>query len=192
MALLFGVDEVGRGPLAGPVVAAAVAWIAPVAGVRDSKTLSARARERLDGRIRATLPVALGEASVAEIDSLNILNAALLAMQRAIEALAAVAGPPDLVLVDGNRAPACAFAVRTVVGGDSCEPAIAAASIIAKVARDSAMRALDAADPRYGFGQHMGYPTAAHLAALARFGPGPHHRHSFAPVRDLGRNRPGG
>lgn len=185
MAPVFGVDEVGRGPLAGPVVAAAVAWVSDVPGVRDSKALSPAARRRLDAAIRAANPVALGAASVAEIDRLNILNATLLAMRRAIDTLAALAGAPALVLVDGNRAPGGAFPERAIVGGDGCEPAIAAASIVAKVARDALMVRLHAADPRYGFASHRGYPSPAHLAALARFGPGPHHRRSFAPVARL-------
>jgi len=185
MTLVFGVDEVGRGPLAGPVVAAAVAWLAPVPGVRDSKRLSAAARQRLAAAIRDRLPVALGQASVAEIDRLNILHATMLAMARAIDALVRQVGPPSRVLVDGNRAPPCRFPVVPLVGGDESEPAIAAASIVAKVARDSLMQALDSVDPRYGFARHMGYPTPFHLAALARFGPGPHHRRSFAPVRNL-------
>jgi ribonuclease HII len=184
--IVFGVDEVGRGPLAGPVVAAAVvASDALPAGVRDSKALSPAARERLDRDIRGVTPVALGEASVEEIDRLNILNAAMLAMARAIEALAVLAGPPGLVLVDGNRLPPMPWPGRAVVGGDAAVPAIAAASIVAKVARDSMMVAVAADHPAYGFAQHMGYPTRAHLDALGRFGPCLHHRRSFAPVAKL-------
>ncbi|WP_328831762.1 ribonuclease HII [Thermaurantiacus tibetensis] len=179
---VFGVDEVGRGPLAGPVVAAAVLLFADIPGLADSKTLSPARRFELDRAVRAGGQVALGSASVAEIDRLNILEATLLAMARAVHALAARSGPPDLVLVDGNRAPPLAAPVRTVVGGDASEPAISAASIVAKVARDALMVALDALHPPYGFAAHKGYGTAAHLAALARLGPCAAHRRSFAPV----------
>ncbi len=178
-------DEVGRGPLAGPVVAAAVLLQGEVPGLADSKRLSHAQRIRLDARVRAEGRVALGEASVAEIDRLNILGATLLAMARAVDALAASCGPPDLVLVDGNRAPRLAFPVSAIVGGDGCEPAISAASIVAKVARDALMVAQCARDPRYGFARHKGYGTAEHLAALARHGPSPAHRRSFAPVARL-------
>lgn len=181
---VFGVDEVGRGPLAGPVVAAAVCWQVEVAGVRDSKRLAPAARVVLDGAVRANCPVALGAASVAEIDRLNILRASLLAMQRAVLALARLAGPPSLVLVDGQHLPAMPFPGRAIVGGDGREGAIAAASIVAKVGRDRLMAALGARDPRFGFERHMGYGTAEHLEALRRHGPGRHHRRSFAPVRN--------
>jgi ribonuclease HII len=181
---VFAVDEVGRGPLAGPVLACAVLVTdALPAGVRDSKALSSRARTRLDPAIRAATPVALAEASPAEIDRLNILEATMLAMVRAIDALAAEIGPPALVLIDGNRLPRMPWPGRAIVGGDAKVPAIAAASIVAKVARDALMTALGAEHPAYGFERHMGYPTAAHIAALEKVGPCIHHRHSFAPVR---------
>lgn len=179
---VFGVDEVGRGPLAGPVVAAAVLLDADIPGLADSKTLSHATRVRLDKRIRAGARVALGAAEAEEIDRLNILSATMLAMARAVEALARSSGPPDLVLVDGNRAPPLGFPVQAIVGGDAREPAIAAASIVAKVARDALMVAHGARDPRFGFAAHKGYGTPAHMAALARHGPSPLHRRSFAPV----------
>ncbi|MCP5151230.1 MAG: ribonuclease HII [Chromatiales bacterium] len=182
-ARVAGVDEAGRGPLAGPVVAAAVVLdpSRPIAGVADSKTLSAATREALAERIRAeALAFGLGAASVAEIDRLNILHATMLAMRRAVGALAT---PPELVLVDGNRCPALECPSRAVVGGDRTVAAIAAASILAKVTRDAEMVALDARHPGYGFATHKGYPTAAHRAALAALGPCPEHRRSFGPVR---------
>lgn len=182
---VFGVDEVGRGPLAGPVVAAAVLLDADIPGLADSKTLSPARRCQLDCAIRAAGQVALGRASVAEIDRLNILEATLLAMARAVEALAACCGPPTLVLVDGNRAPPLPFPARAIIGGDASEPAISAASIVAKVARDAIMVELCRADPRYGFSAHKGYGTPEHLAALALHGPSPAHRRSFAPVARL-------
>jgi len=177
-----GVDEVGRGPLAGPVVAAAV--ILPSRplprGVTDSKALTHAAREALDTKIRnRALAFALGEASVAEIDSINILQASLLAMRRAVTALRLT---PFAAWVDGNTPPHLAMPVRTVVGGDGWVPAISAASIVAKVARDRQMVALDACHPGYGLAQHKGYGTAAHREALARLGVSPVHRRSFAPV----------
>lgn len=181
-----GVDEAGRGPLAGAVLAAVVV-LAPgqlISGVRDSKQLSAARREALVERIqREALGFALGRADVAEIDRLNILQASLLAMERAV---AGLSQPPAELLVDGNRAPRFAgFAgpVRCLVGGDRSSPAIAAASILAKVARDAEMIELDRSYPDYGFARHKGYPTAAHRAALMRLGPCPAHRHSYAPVR---------
>lgn len=180
-----GVDEVGRGPLAGPVVAAAVILDPqrPIAGLADSKKLSARQRERLDGEIRAlAIAFALGRAEVEEIDRINILQASLLAMQRAVAALSV---PPSHALIDGNHCPDLPCTAEAVIGGDSRVAAISAASIIAKVARDSEMTALDAVAPGYGFGVHKGYPTAAHIAALHRLGPSPYHRRSFAPVRAL-------
>ena len=184
-ALICGVDEAGRGPLAGPVVAAAVILDPrrPIAGLDDSKRLSARARERLEGEIKAqALAWAVAEAAVEEIDRLNILQATLLAMRRAVEALAV---RPEAVWVDGNRAPAVAAPVRCIVGGDRTEAAIMAASILAKTARDAQMRALDALHPQYGFAQHKGYPTATHIAALRAHGVLAVHRRSFAPVREI-------
>jgi len=181
-----GIDEAGRGPLAGPVVAAAVLlgpgqWIE---GVRDSKQLSAPQRAVAAGRIRAeALEWALGEASREEIDELNILQATLLAMRRAFAGLLRA---PGRVEIDGNRAPGLPGfpgVIETVVGGDHLRPAIAAASILAKVHRDAEMRRLHASYPSYGFDRHKGYPTVGHRAALAALGPCPAHRRSFAPVR---------
>jgi ribonuclease HII len=180
---ICGVDEAGRGPLAGPVIAAAVviAPDRPIEGLRDSKQLSAAQRERLADAIRSrALDWTLGRADVAEIDRLNILQATLLAMRRAVEALRT---PPQRVLVDGNRCPRLTVACEAVVRGDSTVPAISAASILAKVARDAEMQRLHAVYPGYGFDGHKGYPTPAHLAALRRLGPCPEHRRSFGPVR---------
>lgn len=180
---LCGVDEAGRGPLAGPVVAAAVILPpgASLSGLNDSKKLSPRRRERLAAEIRTTaLAWAVAEASAAEIDEWNILRATLRAMARAVAALPLL---PDEVLVDGNRAPTLEVPVRTIIGGDALEPAIMAASILAKTHRDARLVALEARYPGYGFARHKGYGTAAHLAALARLGPCPEHRRSFAPVR---------
>jgi len=184
-----GVDEAGRGPLAGPVVAAAVVLSAsyPIDGLADSKTLSALQRETLAVQIRAhSTAWALGMASVEEIDRLNILQATLLAMQRAVQGLAMT---PDLVLVDGNHAPRLSCPVRTVVRGDSLIKSISAASILAKVARDAILQDLDDEYPGYGFAVHKGYPTAAHRRALESLGPSPVHRRSFAPVRRLLENK---
>lgn len=181
-----GVDEVGRGPLAGPVVAAAVMLdpARPIAGVNDSKKLSPRRRELLATEIRrSALAFGLGEASVAEIDRLNILRASLLAMERAVAALVAGSGvSPARVLVDGSSCPRLNYPVQAIAGGDGKIAEIAAASILAKTVRDSWMRNLDLSYPCYGFARHMGYPTAMHLAALNEHGPCPHHRRSFAPV----------
>lgn len=180
---LAGVDEVGRGPLAGDVVAAAVILDPrrPIAGLADSKALSARRREQLALLIREhALAFALGRASVAEIDTLNILQASLQAMHRAVAALPI---QPDFVLVDGNRLPCWPYRSEAVVKGDSRCAAIAAASILAKVQRDAELTDLEQRFPGYGFAQHKGYPTAAHLDALARLGPTVAHRRSFAPVR---------
>ena len=180
-----GVDEAGRGPLAGPVVAAAVILDArrPIAGLADSKTLSATRREALAGQIRSqALAWALGQASVEEIDQLNILQATLLAMQRAVHGLSIV---PSLALVDGNQAPRLCCAVRTVVRGDATVASISAASILAKVARDAMLQDLDRQYPGYGLARHKGYPTAAHLRALEFLGPAVVHRRSFGPVRRL-------
>lgn len=185
MGLICGVDEAGRGPLAGPVYAAAVILdpARPIVGLADSKTLSARIRERLEAEIRARARAwAVASATVEEIDRLNILQATLLAMRRAVEALEVL---PDLALVDGNRCPQLPCPSRAVVKGDASVAAIAAASILAKTARDAVMRELDARFPQYGLGQHKGYPTAAHLAALREHGVVEIYRRSFAPVRKI-------
>lgn len=182
--LIAGVDEVGRGPLVGDVVTAAVILdpARPIAGLNDSKKLTARKREALAAEIRdKALAFAIARASVAEIDQLNILHATMLAMQRAVLALPL---QPELVLVDGNRAPQLPMAVKTLVGGDALEPAISAASILAKVTRDGEMAELALRYPDYGFDRHKGYPTADHLAALARLGPLAEHRRSFRPVME--------
>lgn len=178
-----GVDEAGRGPLAGPVVAAAVILPAEhgLDGLTDSKKLTAERRETLAVAIRARAEAwAVARVAPAEIDAVNILNATLRAMQRALAALAPAA---ESALIDGNRCPELAVPARAVVGGDLSEPAISAASILAKVARDADMAALDACYPGYGFAGHKGYGTAAHLEALARLGACEIHRRSFAPVR---------
>ena len=182
--IVAGVDEVGRGPLAGDVVAAAVILgDSPPAGLTDSKALSPRQRERLAETIRSeAVAWSLGRATVAEIDELNILQASLLAMRRAVEALSV---QPSLVLVDGNHLPIWSYEARAIVKGDLSEPAISAASIVAKVTRDSEMVILDDLYPGYGFAAHKGYPTKAHLAALASLGASPVHRRSFAPVKRL-------
>lgn len=184
MRLICGVDEAGRGPLCGPVVAAAVILASdhPIVGLNDSKKLSERRREQLAPQIREhAIAWCVAEASVEEIDRLNILHATMLAMRRAVEGLQCA---PDEVLVDGNRIPlGLAMPARAIIGGDALEPAISAASILAKTVRDEMLVALDREFPDYGFAQHKGYPTAAHLAALARLGPTQHHRMSYAPVR---------
>ncbi len=183
--LVAGVDEVGRGPLAGDVVAAAVILDPqrPVAGLRDSKKLSERQRERLDREIRENaLCFALARASAAEIDALNILQASLLAMSRAVSGLMK---RPDFIFVDGLYCPKWDFSSAAIVKGDAKVDCIAAASIIAKVQRDQDMQRLDGHYPGYGFAKHKGYPTAEHLAALATLGPCAIHRHSYAPVRAL-------
>ena len=180
--LIAGVDEVGRGPLAGPVIAAAVILdpARPIAGLADSKKLSPARRERLTLDIRANaLAWALGRAEVAEIDRLNIFQASLLAMRRAVEALPMT---PDRVLVDGKHCPPLACPCTAIVKGDATVPAISAASILAKVTRDAELRELHDRYPRYDFARHKGYPTAVHREALRRFGPCPEHRRSFAPV----------
>ena len=182
---IAGCDEVGRGPLAGPVMAAAVVLSPdhPLIGLADSKQLSERRREALAVEIRAhALVWAIGRAEVTEIDTLNILQASLLAMKRAVENLAIL---PDKVLVDGKFRPALACPGEAIVKGDAPVPAIGAASILAKVERDRAMLALHARYPVYGFDRHKGYPTAAHRAALRRHGACPEHRRSFAPVREV-------
>jgi ribonuclease HII len=183
---IAGVDEVGRGPLAGPVVAAAVILDPeqPIEGLADSKKLSEKRREALDRAIRErALCWALGRAEPEEIDRINILQASLLAMQRAVAGLAT---QPGLALVDGNRAPQLACRVRTIVGGDATEPSIGAASIIAKVARDREMVELDARYPGYGLAKHKGYPTKQHMEALQLLGVTEIHRRSFGPVQRIG------
>jgi len=182
---MAGVDEVGRGPLAGPVVAAAVILSEKgiIRGLNDSKLLQPEERERLDREIRRrAVCCSVAEASVEEIDRLNILRAALLAMRRAVEGLSQ---QPSIVLVDGNQRPELGMPVRTVVGGDARVRAISAASIIAKVHRDRLLTALHDEHPEYGFDGHKGYSTPEHLAALREHGACRHHRRSFAPVRDV-------
>ncbi len=185
--LVFGVDEVGRGPWAGPVTAAA-ACLSPdtvPAGLADSKVLSANARDDLARLLLAAGRVEIGWASVQEIDALNILGATHLAMARAIEALAARIGAPAMVLVDGNRVPDLRWPCRAVVKGDGCVASIAAASIAAKVARDAHMADLAAHYPAYGWERNKGYGVPAHAEALRQQGVSPHHRRSFAPIRKL-------
>jgi ribonuclease HII len=189
--LVAGVDEAGRGPLAGPVVAGAVLFLRPcppaLAGLLDdSKRLSAPARMAAAKALHVAaaegvLALALGAASANEIGRLNILHASLLAMRRAVLRLPVV---PSLALVDGNRAPDLPCPVRCVVGGDAKSLSIAAASILAKTVRDAGMARLDARWPAYGFARHQGYPTAAHRAALLEHGPSPHHRRGFRPVEE--------
>jgi ribonuclease HII len=182
--LVAGVDEAGRGPLAGPVVAAAVMLDdqRPIAGLADSKKLSAQRRDRLFDQIRAhALCFSVAEASVEEIDQLNILQATLLAMQRAVAGLRL---RPALVLVDGNRLPRLDMRAEAVVQGDAKVAAISAASILAKVTRDRGLDALHQSFPDYGFQRHKGYGTVEHLAALNRLGPCPAHRRSFSPVAE--------
>jgi ribonuclease HII len=178
-----GIDEAGRGPLAGPVVAAAVI-LDPgrrINGLRDSKVLPPARREVLAERIRErAIAWAVAAASVEEIDAINILQASLLAMRRAVEQLQI---QPQYALVDGNQLPRLTIPGRAIVSGDALEPAISAASILAKTARDALMRGFDAVHPGYGFAQHMGYATPEHLDCLQRLGPCALHRRSFAPVR---------
>jgi ribonuclease HII len=183
--LVAGVDEVGRGPLCGPVVTAAVILdpLRPILGLNDSKKLSAVRRDALYEEIREkALAWCIARAEVHEIDSLNILHATMLAMQRAVEGLSV---QPRLALIDGNRCPKLKVPSAPVVQGDAQVPAIAAASILAKVCRDREMVELDATYPGYGIAGHKGYPTAVHLEALRRLGPTPIHRRSFGPVRAL-------
>ncbi len=186
--LLCGVDEAGRGPLCGSVVAAAVILNPdnPIEGLTDSKKLSEKRREHLALIIRErALSWAIAEATVEEIDELNILHASMLAMKRAVEALSM---RPDRVVVDGNRCPDIALPVTAMVKGDLLEPAISAASILAKTERDAQMRALDRDFPQYGLAGHKGYPTAAHLAAIRVHGIAPFYRKSFGPVRAIWEN----
>jgi len=181
--VLAGVDEVGRGPLAGPVIAAAVILDAaqPIAGLRDSKKLTPARRSQLAEIIGAQArAIGVGRAEVAEIDELNILRASLLAMQRAVANLPI---RPDVVYVDGNFTPSLPMSAIAIVGGDDRIASISAASIVAKVIRDAEMNRAAAHFPNYGFERHKGYATAAHLEALRRFGPTPLHRRSFAPIR---------
>ena len=183
--LVAGVDEAGRGPLAGPVVAAAVILDdrKPIRGLNDSKLLTALARERLNVQIHAkALCFCIAQASVEEIDRLNILQATLLAMRRAVEGLRL---RPIKVLVDGNQLPRIAITAEAIIGGDAKIKAISAASILAKVFRDRLCQDLHLSHPQYGFDGHKGYATPEHLAALKLHGVCPHHRRSFAPVREL-------
>ena len=187
--LIVGVDEAGRGPLAGPVVAAAcVLGQADLIGLDDSKTLSIKRRAVLEPQIQASCRWALGVVEADEIDRINIFAATMLAMTRAVAALVKVLGvEPDQILIDGNmtphgRVPEWRWAARAIVGGDALEPCISAASILAKEHRDRLMRAYAAAHPHYGWERNMGYGTAEHLAALQVHGASPLHRRSFAPV----------
>jgi ribonuclease HII len=183
--IVCGVDEAGRGPLAGAVFAACVVLDPqrPIRGLADSKALTPQQRETLGRIIRERAHAwAVASASVEEIDRLNILQAALLAMQRAVVRLGLT---PDEVLVDGNRCPRLDYPARAIVKGDATVPAISAASILAKTARDAAMLELHAVRPEYGFDRHKGYPTPEHLAALKRHGVSPFHRRSFGPVRAM-------
>ena len=185
LALICGVDEAGRGPLAGPVFAACVILDPrrPIRGLADSKLLAPERREVLALRIRErALAFGVASASVGEIDRLNILQATMLAMRRAVEALSLA---PGEVVVDGNRCPALAFPTRAVIRGDATVRVISAASILAKTARDAYMVELHALHPEYGFHQHKGYGTPEHLDALRRFGACEFHRRTFAPVRDV-------
>ena len=181
--LIVGVDEAGRGPLAGPVVAAAVVLCPDgIVGLDDSKKLTAKRRAVLEAEIKAKCRWALGLCSVDEIDALNILQATMLAMTRAVEALAV---EPSLVMVDGNRLPRWKYRAEAVVGGDAIHPCISAASIIAKEHRDRIMVAADADYPGYGWASNKGYGAAVHMNALRQFGPTPLHRKSFAPVAQM-------
>lgn len=181
--IVFGVDEAGRGPLAGPVVAAAVILdpAQPIDGLDDSKALSAKKRDALYELIVARARAyCIASASVEEIDTLNILHATMLAMKRAVEGLPVV---PTLAQIDGNRCPTLSVRAEAIVGGDALVPSISAASILAKVTRDRMLDVLHEQFPVYGFDAHAGYGTAKHLAALREHGPCEHHRRSFAPVR---------
>lgn len=184
-----GVDEAGRGPLVGAVVAGAVVLDPnhPIEGLKDSKKLTAARREYLYAQIMEKAKAwGVGEASPAEIDEINILQATMLAMQRAIEDLVTRLGKwPDKALIDGNRCPELPIAAEAIIKGDAKEPAISAASIVAKVTRDRQMMSLHDLHPEYGFAQHMGYPTEAHFAALKQYGACDQHRRSFSPVRKV-------
>jgi ribonuclease HII len=183
--LVAGVDEAGRGPLAGPVLAAAVILdpANPIHGVTDSKALTEQQREELDEKIKThALAWAIGRAEVVEIDSINILQATLMAMQRAV---AGLVRSPDRVLVDGNRCPSLPYPSEAIVKGDAKVAAIGAASILAKVCRDRELVQLDAQYPGYGLAQHKGYPTKQHIQALETLGVTPVHRRSFGPVKRL-------
>ena len=186
--MIVGVDEAGRGPLAGPVVAAAVVLCPDgIPGLNDSKKLSEKRRIVLEGEIKARCRWAIGVVDVDDIDRINIFAATMRAMTLAVTALGV---EPDEVLIDGNmtphgRDPDWRWHARAIIGGDALEPCISAASIIAKQARDAMMVAACAAYPGYGFAQHKGYGTAAHMAALGELGPCPIHRRSFAPVRQM-------
>jgi ribonuclease HII len=186
---ICGVDEAGRGALVGSVVAGAVVLDPnqPIIGLRDSKKLSPARREKLYAEIMQKARAwGVGQASPGEIDTLNILQATMLAMRRAIEALSERLGEwPSKALIDGNRCPILPIASEAIIKGDAKEPAISAASIIAKVTRDQQMQVLHTQYPQYGFNQHMGYPTEAHMQALKQYGPCEEHRRTFAPVRDL-------
>lgn len=185
---VFGVDEAGRGPWAGPVVAAAIClpvdFDLTALPVNDSKKLSEKKREALFDRLQA-FPHGIGAASVAEIDALNILQATHVAMIRAVDALAADIGMPHHVLVDGNRLPGWGHKASALIGGDGLSASIAAASILAKVTRDRDMAALDADYPGYGWASNKGYGAAAHKEGLMRLGITPHHRRSYAPIRKI-------
>jgi ribonuclease HII len=184
-----GVDEAGRGPLVGAVVAGAVVLDPenPIEGLRDSKKLSAARREYLYEQIMEKAKAwGIGQASPAEIDHMNILQATMLAMRRAVEDLATRMGSwPNKALIDGNRCPELPIAAEAIIKGDAKEPAISAASILAKVTRDRQMQILHERHPQYGFAQHMGYPTEAHFAALKEYGACEEHRKSFSPVRKV-------
>jgi len=186
---ICGVDEAGRGPLVGAVVAGAVVLDPenPIEGLKDSKKLTASRREYLYEQIMQKAKAwGIGEASSAEIDDINILQATMLAMRRAVEDLTNRLGAwPDKALIDGNRCPELPIATEAIIKGDAKEPAISAASILAKVTRDRQMQILHQCHPQYGFAQHMGYPTEAHFAALKEYGACPEHRKSFSPVRKV-------
>jgi len=186
---ICGVDEAGRGPLVGAVVAGAVVLDPnhPIAGLKDSKKLTAARREYLYEQIMEKAKAwGVGEASPAEIDDINILQATMLAMRRAVEDLTSrLGGWPDKALIDGNRCPELPIVAEAIIKGDAKEPAISAASIVAKVTRDRQMMSLHERHPEYGFAQHMGYPTEAHFAALKQYGACDQHRRSFSPVRKV-------